>query len=77
MKKLIFAAFAVCMLVACHPSGKCSDPADMEQAILTGSTDTAKYDLNGDGVVNISDLNLLLPDSTKVDTTKVDTTKVR
>jgi hypothetical protein len=63
MKKVIFAILAVIGLVACDPtvqSGKCSDVAELQEAIVKGSSDTARYDLNGDGEINIADINFLL-----------------
>ena len=78
MKKLVFAILAICALVACdHPSkqGKCNDLTELQEAILNNTTDTARYDLNGDGEINIADINYLIStmqsDSTKV---KTDTT---
>lgn len=79
MKKLIFAALAVCVLSSCDPTvkdTKCNDLTEMQEAILQNSTDTARYDLNGDGEVTIADLNFLTDklrnDSTSVDSVRAD-----
>ena len=73
MKKFIFIALAVVALTACDPtakSGKCTDIAELREAIQKGSTDTARYDINGDGEVNIADLNAFT--TAKSDTTTVE-----
>ena len=74
MKKFIFAALAVVALVACDPTGKvekCTDITELQEAITKGSTDTARYDINGDGEINIADLNALM-NSQPADTTTVE-----
>ncbi len=74
MKKFIFAAAAMLALTACNSNeGKCTDVKELQEAIVTGSTDTLKYDLNGDGEVTIADINVLVNDSTATDSTAVDT----
>lgn len=72
MKKFIFAALAVVALVACDPTvkeGKCTDVNELQEAITKGSTDTARYDINGDGEITIADVNALVQpaDSTVVE----------
>lgn len=72
MKKFILCLSALFVLTACDPStpSKCSDPNELKEAIVAGSTDTARFDLNGDGEITIADLNVLV--SNENDTTKVD-----
>lgn len=61
MKKFIFAAALIMLATACDPTPKkCTDLTELQEAILAGSTDTTKYDLNGDGEINIADVNFLL-----------------
>lgn len=77
MKKFIFAALAVVTLVACdftNKEGKCTDVNELKEAIVKGSTDTARYDINGDGEITIADVNALIQpcDST---VTECDSTK--
>jgi len=61
MKKFIFAAALIMLATACDPTPKkCSDLSELQEAVLNGSTDTTKYDLNGDGEISIADVNLLL-----------------
>lgn len=71
MKKFIFVVLAVIALASCQPEKqeKCTDVSELQEAILKGSTDTARYDLNGDGEINIADVNML---STPADSTVVD-----
>lgn len=72
MKKFMFIALAVLAFTACDPTtsvSKCSDVNELKEAITKGSTDTARYDLNGDGEITVADLNFLIHatnDSTKV-----------
>ena len=79
MKKLILAALAVCVLSSCDPTvkdTKCNDVTELQDAVLHNSTDTARYDLNGDGEVTIADVNFLVDklrnDSISVDNVRPD-----
>lgn len=80
MKNLIFAILAIFALVSCDPStkteGKCTDLNELQEAILNNTSDTARYDLNGDGEINIADLNLLISNKIPADSLKTDTMKV-
>lgn len=84
MKKFILAVALVAVATACDPTPKkCSDLGELQEAVLKNSTDTAKYDLNGDGEVTIADINYLLAqqgakasiDSLAVDSASVDSVK--
>lgn len=74
MKKFIFAAALIMLATACDPTPKkCTDLSELQEAVLKGSTDTLRYDLNGDGEINIADINYLLSQSeTKGDSVSVD-----
>ena len=75
MKKFIFAALAVVALVSCDPTvkeGKCTDLSELKEAVLNNSTDTARFDLNGDGEINVADINMLINNSAPADSTKVE-----
>lgn len=72
MKKFIFIMLAMVALSACthtENQGKCADVTELKEAILKGTTDTARYDINGDGEINIADINALTASS---DTTVVE-----
>lgn len=84
MKKFILAVALIAVATACDPTPKkCSDLGELQEAVLHNSTDTAKYDLNGDGEITIADVNYLLAqqgakaqiDSLVVDSTSVDSVK--
>lgn len=68
MKKLIFAVAAMACLVACNPGSakvekveKCYDPDSIVYHILNDSVaDTVRFDLNGDGVVDVSDVTIAI-----------------
>jgi hypothetical protein len=74
MKKFIFAAALIMLATACDPTPKkCTDLSELQEAVLKGSTDTLRYDLNGDGEINIADINYLLSQSeAKGDSVSVD-----
>lgn len=76
MKNLVFAVLAMFVLLSCDPTsntpGKCNDLNELQEAIIKGSNDTARYDLNGDGEITIADINFLI-EQMRTDTTKVDT----
>lgn len=77
MKKLIFAILAVCVLSSCDPTvkdTKCNDITELQEAILQNSTDTVRYDLNGDGEITIADVNFLI-DKMRADSVRVDSVK--
>lgn len=74
MKKFIFAVLAIVVFTACDhtaPKGKCTNVEELQEAITKGSTDTARYDINGDGEITIADINALVAtqqnDSTKTE----------
>jgi hypothetical protein len=74
MKKFIFAALAVVGLISCDPTvkeGKCTDITELQEAINKGTSDTARYDINGDGEINIADINALM-NSQPADSTAVE-----
>lgn len=74
MKKFIFAAALIMLATACDPTPKkCTDLSELQEAVLKGSTDTLRYDLNGDGEINIADINYLLSQTeSKGDSVSVD-----
>lgn len=74
MKKFIFAAALIMLATACDPTPKkCTDLSELQEAVLKGSTDTLRYDLNGDGEINIADINYLLSQTeAKGDSVSVD-----
>jgi hypothetical protein len=80
MKKFILAVALIAVATACDPTPKkCSDLGELQEAVLNGSTDTAKYDLNGDGEITIADVNHLLAQQgakTQIDSITVDSTSV-
>lgn len=77
MKKLIFAVAIIAIAAACDPTPKkCSDLTELQEAVLHNSTDTAKYDLNYDGEVNVADVDYLINQQTVAsDSTATDSVK--
>lgn len=77
MKKLLFAVALIAIATACDPTPKkCSDLTELQEAVLHNSTDTAKYDLNYDGEVNVADVDYLISQQNAVtDSVTTDTVK--
>lgn len=64
MKKLIFAVAALVAMTSCHLFGdknveKCDNVEELQKAVTEASTDTARYDINGDGKVDAQDVDFL------------------
>ena len=61
MKKLFFAVAALVAMTSCDWFGhktaeKCDNMDELQKAVTEASTDTARFDLNGDGNVDSLDI---------------------
>ena len=64
MKKLFFVVAALVAMTSCDWFGhktveKCSNVEELQNAVAEASTDTARFDLNGDGAVDSLDIEFL------------------